>query len=251
MEKQKLTDRQRQIAFATILTDGWLEIQKGGKNARLGLQQAEQNKELFDWWRNEFKDLISEPVRDKWQKSPSYADRKYLQYSIRTKVHPEFTELYNLFHPNKVQKLVPKVSVLCEYLSYEVLAIMLMQDGSVKSKDSKGMELHIMNFSYESVARMCLALREKLDILCKPTREFRKGKVTWTLYISGASHDLLVQEVKQYILPSFLYKIPIARVNRVSPLLSEREEDNTSFVWYEANKNAGFREDISKELLIV
>lgn len=243
--KVPLTDRQKKIAFATILTDGWIELQKGAVNARLGFQQSVNNKELFDWWKNEFSSIITEPVRDKMQTAPGSKGKLFLQHSIRTLSHPDLTNFHTLFRPNGVKKLIPKVSELLLYLTYETFAIMLMQDGSVKSKDSKGMELHTMCFSFESVARLAIALREKLNIWCHPTKEVRDGKETWTLYISGESFDIIEQQVKPFMLPSFVYKIPPPRVKTQVPALI----NNPSYIWYDTHKNAIFREDLSNDLI--
>lgn len=247
IKKKPLTDRQKWIAFATILTDGWIELQKGAVNARLGFQQSVKNSELFNWWNSEFKDIITEPVRNKMQIAllAGSKGKLFLQYSVRTRSHPDLTSLFNLFRPGKHKKLIPRVSELLPFLTYESLAVMLMQDGSVKSKDSKGMELHTMCFSFESVARLCIGLKEKLHILCHPTKEVRNGKETWTLYISGESHDILEQQVKPFMLPTFAYKIPKARLKKQVPAL----KNNNSYIWYDAFKNAPFREDITNDLI--
>jgi hypothetical protein len=122
------------------------------------LQQADKNEELIFFIRDELKDIISAEITISNRGAPGSGDKRFKQMTVKTTVHADLTKLYNVFHPSislggpciaPTAKLIPAVSVLLQYLSYLGLACLIMQDGSIKSDQSKGMEIHTQCFSYE------------------------------------------------------------------------------------------------------
>lgn len=245
----QLTDEQEDVLFGTILTDAWLEMQKGAKNARYGISISDTSQEfvmhLFKIWTNFVpipKTRTHGPV-EVW-KTPPKSTTRFLQWVTRRRTgsHPAFTKAYDIFYPEKNQKrqkTVPAVSYLKTKLSYRALAYMIMCDGSIKSSQNKGIEIHLQAFSEEAIGRLCIALKEVLNITCKPSKEVRNKKVQYNLYICGENIDILIKKVKPFMLPSMQYKIPLPRTKQYTlKNISECEQ------WYEQNKNALFREII-------
>ncbi len=108
---------------------------------------------------------------------------------LRTPAHPEFTEYRHIFYPQG-KKGVPPVSYLLPRVTYQSLAYLPCCDGSVKSDENKSMEIHLQSFSEQSVGRLCIALREKLQIKCAEcqAKKRREGlrQSTNGFYISAA-----------------------------------------------------------------
>lgn len=238
----KLTEKQHDLVFGTLVTDAWVELQRGALHARYGIQLTAKNMDFVDQVQNELGSFIVKPPQDVY-KTPPRSNERFLQKLIRTPAHPEFTLYRQAFYP-KGKKIVPAVSYLLLFVSFNSLAYMLSCDGSIKSEQNKSMEIHVQCFSEQSVGRLCIALYEKLGILCKPSRERKRyGEgYQWVLYICGESHDILYEKVRPLMVKSMQYKVP-------SPRLREyRMSKNVCKDWYLANNDLKYREDISLEL---
>ncbi len=239
---RKLTAEQHDLVFGTIMTDAWIELQKGARHARYGIQLTGKNPSFVE---NIYKGLdgfVKEPPKSVL-KSPPRSTQKFEQLLIRTPAHPEFTEYRRIFYPQG-KKRVPAVSYLLPRVTYQSLAYMLSCDGSVKSAQNKSMEIHLQSFSEQSVGRLCMALREKLQIKCKPSKEKKRGsekEYQWVLYISGESHDILYDKVRPLMVDSMQYKVPTGRVRSYKSITSACDN------WYFSNSNLIFREDISSD----
>lgn len=240
--KRKLTPEQHELVLGTVLTDAWIEQQKGGVNARYGIQLTVNNMSFVEDIYKKLDGFVIDPPKVVL-KTPPRSTKQFEQMLIRTHNHPEFTEYRKTFYPNG-KKVVPAVSYLLPRLTYQSLAYILSCDGSIKSSQNKGMEVHLQAFSEQSVGRLCIALREKLQITCKPSRE--KGRTSegyqWVLYICGESHDILYEKVRPLMVESMQYKIPTPR-KRPYTMANNVCED-----WYLNNYNSSFREDISSDL---
>lgn len=238
----KLTFSQISLIVATLLTDGWLELQAGGKNPRIGLQLCETSFPLLQRWKEEL-GVFCPGMPGQVSKTPPKSEKSFPQYQIRTGAHPEFNQFMGPFYTSDKKKQMPKCSYLIEYLTYESLAWILMFDGSVKSSQSKGLEIHVQGFpnSYASVSRLCVALYEKLSIMAKPTYYglSKLGEKQYHIYISGHSLPCIRKNVLPYMLSEFQYKIPQLGVRG-----QINTEQRTWTAWYEANKNGQFREDL-------
>ncbi len=238
---RKLTAEQHELVFGTVLTDAWLELQKGAKHARYGIQLTKNNMSFVEFIYKGLDGFVIHPPKVVPKKAPN--KKVFEQMLIRTPAHPEFTEYRKTFYP-KGKKVIPPVSYLLPRITYKSLAYILSCDGSIKSDENKAMEIHSQSFSEQSVGRLCIALREKLQIKCKPSKEKkRKGEgYQWVLYISGESHNILYNNVKPLMVESMQYKIPTLRKR---PYIMTQ---NVCDDWYNSNYNSNFREDISSDL---
>jgi hypothetical protein len=160
----------------------------------------------------------------------------------------------------KKKKVIPKVSQIKKFLDYDSLAYILMFAGAKKSQGSSGIEIHLQKYSHNSIARFCIALKEKLQIMAKPSCEVREGKKYWSVYISSVSSNIIQAEIKKRLLPHLrdrfpplddLFGLPGTSTFKKKQGLSSRvdvDEDglpallkNSSLEWYEANKKAAYR----------
>lgn len=107
------------------------------------------------------------------------------------------------------KKVVPKT--IHRLLTPRGLAYWYMDDGSIKSKQSKGVILNTHSFSLKEVERLCEALQAKMSILATPRPQRVGGEVRHQIYISGRSYERLSELVSHFILPEMMYKFPPPR----------------------------------------
>ena len=82
-----------------------------------------------------------------------------------------------------------------------------MDDGSLKSKESKGVILNTHAFSLKEIELIIEALNRKFSIKATP----RKQKEGYQIYISGESYEVFFSCIKPYLHDSMLYKVPKPR----------------------------------------
>jgi len=86
-----------------------------------------------------------------------------------------------------------------------------MDDGSIKSKESKGVILNTHSFSLHDVELLCSVSKTQFDLIATPRRQTHKGLVYYQIYISGHSFELLSQLILPHLVPEMLYKFPLPR----------------------------------------
>lgn len=210
--KFQLTANQRERVIGGLLGDCWIEMQKGAKNARVGLQITVKNAGYFLDWCNEFKGWLEtkENGLDYTIVEKSYDNgTKFPQMTCRTYAHPGFTELYNVFKPVGVEKkTIPALSWLKANFTRVSLAEVFMQDGSRHGINAApGFDIHSQGFTFEGAARFSLLLIEAYNLYAWPTRDVKRDKTTglvskvyWTVYISCDSYDALASALHPYVL---------------------------------------------------
>lgn len=82
-----------------------------------------------------------------------------------------------------------------------------MDDGSIKSRESKGVILNTQAFQLADVERLIQSLQLKFDLQAW-IRNQREG---WQIYISGNSYEKFSALIAPYVLPEMLYKLPLPR----------------------------------------
>lgn len=221
-----LTVRQRDLVFASALADGWLEKQSGGVNVRLGFEQSQKkNLKYFAMWWTIMKIWIFERVK---RTSAIPPGSKKVDYKLRARTinHPVFTFYHNAMcrlipsieeKTGKERKIwvkyVPTYDFLMQHLTFYVSTThtdIICQDGSKKSSESKGMEIHFSSYQYDGQARLCVALYDKFGIKAHPNTQNIKGKTMYSIYISGLSNGIIRNKVKPLMHPSMHYKVPHA-----------------------------------------
>lgn len=210
-----LTEQQISIAVATLLGDGWIEQRPKEVRPRIGLQLKAESLDLITYWIEVMDEYIGRKEPDvKKANKGSYSQKD--QWQKRTGAHDEFHQFRIAFGGVGRAKTIPKVSYLVETLTAEGLAFLIMLDGSVKSKESKGMEIHTQGFKgFEPTARLAVALYKKFGIKASVTRsdtEQGTGARQYHLYISGHSLPIIRKEILPHMLPAYTYKIPTPHV---------------------------------------
>ena len=129
-----------------------------------------------------------------------------------TLAHHSFKFYGRRFYKRSVKR-VPKD--LSRFLTARGLAYWYMDDGSLKSAQSKGVILNTHNFTLKEVEDLCRVLSQKFALKATPRkqRHQHKGqsKIYYQIYISGYSYELLRELIYPFLIPCMHYKFPTPR----------------------------------------
>lgn len=198
-----LTDLQREILVGLLLGDACLETQNRGRTYRLKIEhsiaQAQYVQHLYEVFREW---VLHEPQI----KLTQIAGKTYQKLWFNTVSHGAFRFYAHQFYRNGT-KVVPKL--IHRFLTARGLAYWFMDDGSIKSQQSKGVLFNTQGFSEQDVAKLVRVLQEKFGLEAKRRRQ-REGQ---QVYISGRSYERFRALVEPYLIPQMRYKLPPERSN--------------------------------------
>jgi len=191
----KLSDRQKRILIGSLLGDGCLTPNQWNKNYRFQVEQNESRSGYVNWLYKEFQEWILS--------KPAYLfSRNSLRF--RTISHLELTEMHNVFYSGR-KKILPKniKKLLNDPLS---LAVWAMDDGCLMTRGD-GFTFNTQSFSKEENEKLRECLVENFGL---SYTSLHRDKNKFRLYIRIRSLNRLRELIKAYILPEFIYKLPIA-----------------------------------------
>lgn len=214
----KLTRVQRDVLVGLLLGDGHLQTQDGGGTYRLVYSQGGGRKlaylnhvhHLFTEW------ALTPPRRVPPRSWPlegveEFEGKRFENgesWAFSTVSHGSLRFYGKGFYRNG-KKVVPKT--IHRLLTSRGLAYWYMDDGSIKSKQSKGVILNTHSFSLSEVERLCGALQSKMLIVATPRPQRVGGEVRHHIYISGRSYERLAELICPFLLPEMMYKFPPPR----------------------------------------
>lgn len=199
--KLKLTRVQRDILVGLMLGDGHLETQNKGKTYRLKIEYAVAKSDYCNHIYESFQEWVLTPPKPRSKNSRSHLSENI---AFSTLSHGAFRFYAQQFYQEGRKVVPPMISKL---LTPRGLAYWFMDDGSMKSKQSKGVILNTQGFSRREVN----ALAELLEIKFQLFASERKQKDGYQIYISGKSYESFIATVGDLIHPSMKYKLPEAR----------------------------------------
>ncbi|MCS7176001.1 LAGLIDADG endonuclease, partial [Pseudothermotoga sp.] len=170
-----------------------------------GIAQAEYVQHLYDVFRDW---VLHEPQI----KSQRIAGKIYQKMWFNTVSHAAFRFYAQQFYRNGM-KVVPKL--IHRLLTERGLAYWFMDDGSIKSKQSKAVLFNTQGFSEPDVERLVRVLREKFGLEAKQ-RQQPEGR---QIYISGRSYERFRALIEPYLISQMRYKLPLERkteLNRIA-----------------------------------
>jgi len=181
------TEEEIEILTGCLLGDASMRKKT---NALLEINHSFNQKELVDFLYNKLKRFVGTCPKERKGKGTRIA------YRFTTRSLPCFTNIYNFFFLNK-KKIIPKNLKL----TGRILAFWFMDDGS---KSRKSVYLNTQEFSKKEN----FLLKEKLvkDLGINVT--LNKDKIYFRLRVKQESIEKFKQLIKQYLLPSFTYKLP-------------------------------------------
>jgi len=193
----KLSDTQCETLIGLLLGDAHLETQNYGRTYRLKFEYSSEQYEYAKHLYELFKDwVLTQPQLKQ--------DISHNNIWFQTVSHPAFRFYAQQFYTER-KKCVPKI--IHKLLTARSIAYWFMDDGSIKSRDSKGILFNTHCFLRSDVKRLINVLRLQFALLAKE----RKQKDGWQIYISGKSYERFREIVDPYILLSMRYKIPVER----------------------------------------
>jgi hypothetical protein len=206
-----LTPLQQEMLVGLLLGDACFETQNRGRTYRLKIEhsiaQAQYVQHLYEAFR--------EWVLGKPQiKSQRIAGKTYQKVWFNTVSHSAFRFYAQQFYRNG-KKVVPKL--IHRLLTARGLAYWFMDDGSIKSRQSKGVLFNTQGFSEPDVARLIGVLQEKFGLQAKRRRQPEGQQI----YISGRSYERFRALVEPYLIPQMRYKLPSERRPNLTELPKE------------------------------
>jgi hypothetical protein len=190
-----LTKYQRQVIVGTLLGNAHAESQNIGKSFRLKFEQRQSNKAYLFHLHEIFKNCCGS---DPYQKT-----NKNWAFSTLSSTNLSFYGKY--FYNTAGTKRIPRN--IGRFLTPISLAYWFMDNGSIKSNESKGTILHTHAFSLKEVELIIEALNRKFSIQAAP----RKQKEGYQIYISGHSYEVFYSCIGPHLHDSMLYKVPNPR----------------------------------------
>lgn len=209
MEKNsKLTLLQKEVLFGVILGDAHLETQNNRITYRVKFEQSIKHKAYIEHLYDVFKNYVKTSPQLKlvtYKNSQTNGQKKSINIRFATISSSTFTFFGKQFYKDK-KKVIPKL--IHRWLTPRALAYWYMDDGSMKSTQSKGVLLNTQAFSHAEVKLLCNVLTEKFNLYCWPRKQ---KKNTYQIYISGKTYETLRNCIYPFIIPDMQYKFPLPR----------------------------------------
>nr|ACU25388.1 hypothetical protein [Trebouxia angustilobata] len=209
MEKNsKLTLLQKEVLFGVILGDAHLETQNNRITYRVKFEQSIKHKAYIEHLYDVFKNYVKTSPQLKlvtYKNSQTNGQKQSINIRFATISSSTFTFFGKQFYKDK-KKVIPKL--IHRWLTPRALAYWYMDDGSMKSTQSKGVLLNTQAFSHSEVQLLCNVLTEKFNLYCWPRKQ---KKNTYQIYISGKTYETLRNCIYPFIIPDMQYKFPLPR----------------------------------------
>lgn len=187
----------KEMLIGKILGDGHLETQNKGATWRLKVEHSLNQKAYVDHQHSLLHDwVVSSPRIIKKERT--------FNYGFQTKSLGDLRFFGTLFYKDK-KKIIPKI--LPKIITPISLAYWYSDDGSIKSKQSKGVIFNTQSFTFKEVKFLCSILKNKFSLDCWLRRQQEK----YQIYVSGKSYQVIKDLIYDYLIPEMRYKFPEKR----------------------------------------
>jgi len=194
----RLSDLQREALVGLLLGDAHLETQNNGRTYRVKFEYSVKQREYADHVYELFKEWVLTAPQEK-------LDSSHENVCFQTVSHAAFRFYAHQFYDGK-KKCVPKL--IDHFMSERSIAYWYMDDGSMKSRESKGVVFNTHCFTRNDVQRLIEVLRTRFSLEVAE----RKQKDGLQIYVSGKSYERFREMVDPHIFPSMRYKVPVDRI---------------------------------------
>lgn len=185
----------------SVTGDGYVGYSTHNKNAHYSITRSPEHKDYLEVIANKFIGLqdcsvaIKEYVRQ---------DNDKTVVSLRTTSHPIFTRVRERQYIDNHRVIDPHQVTM---LDWEAAAFLYMDDGSlcVNNKGSLITRLSTCAYSYPEQEFLRKYFIEKLGVIWNINRS---GRGNWQLNLAKQSRDIWFEGIRQYIVPSYRYKLP-------------------------------------------
>ena len=197
-----LSTEQRETLVGLLLGDACLETQNRGRTYRLKVEQSDDHADYVHHLYSVFQPWVLTPPRSRSHSDSQGQD--HLSWNFQTLSHSAFRFYAHQFYGGQ-QKRVPKL--IHRWLTPRGLAYWFMDDGSMKSEQSKGVLLNTHSFLTDDVSRLVQVLHSEFSLAAS----VRKQREFLQIYISGHSLETFHRHVDLYLIDSMRYKLPVLR----------------------------------------
>jgi len=202
----RLTDVQREILVGILLGDACLETQNRGRTYRVKVEQCARHQAYVQHLYESFKPWVLSPPWEKNSTAPNGSPT--ISWAFHTVSHEAFRFYAHQFYDGRV-KQVPKL--LRKWLTPRGLAYWFMDDGSMKSNQSKGVIFNTQGFQRPDVEMLSGLLQASFGLQAT----LRQQSDGYQIYVSGSSYEGLVALIDPYVLAEMRHKLPSARRTRL------------------------------------
>jgi hypothetical protein len=198
----QLSSLQREVIVGLMLGDACLETQNGGRTYRLKIEQCARQQAYIDHLYSLFHEWVLTPpgARSKRASNGSVSTN----IAFQTVSHAAFRFYAQQFYAAG-RKRVPEL--IHHWLTPLGLSYWFMDDGSLKSSQSKGVILNTHCFAQQDVERLARCLADQFGLEVSPRRQPDGVQ----LYVSGRSFETFSALVDPYVIEEMRYKLPLAR----------------------------------------
>jgi hypothetical protein len=200
-EGLKLSTIQREILVGILLGDATLESQNRGRTYRLKIEQSVRHHAYVMHLYKIFQEWVLTAPKEKRRRRNGKPTNSV---AFSTVSHAAFRFYGHQFYRDQ-KKCVPRL--VHRWLTPRALSYWYMDDGSIKSKESKGMILNTQGFPRSEVDRLCEALSTVHQLQVTPRRQ----KDGWQIYVSGQSYDTMAGLIEPHLVATMRYKMPPPR----------------------------------------
>lgn len=198
----RLSEEQKEVLIGILLGDATLETQNSGRTYRLKIEHSIKQKV----YEEHLYKLFNDWARTKpWERKVTLSNGKtYTNIVFSTLSHSSLRFYAHQFYQGRT-KVVPRL--IARWLTPKAIAYWFMDDGSIKSKQSKGVIFNTHGYQKHEIERLAGVLRDKFHLDSK----LRNQKEGYQIYVSGKSYEKFTELILPHILPEMTYKIPEAR----------------------------------------
>lgn len=195
----KLSKRQREILVGTLLGDGHLETQNGGRTYRLKIEHSLKQQFYVSWLHEQFQFWVRTTPKNKVK---FVQGKQVLNYGFQTLSVAQF-RFYGFQFYGSSRKVIPKR--VARWLTPLAVAVWFMDDGSYKSKQHHSLILNTHCYSRSELNKLIDIFDKKWDI----EANLRPQKDGLQLMFNGPNAVKLKKLIEPFVLPEFSYKFGI------------------------------------------
>jgi len=206
--KQTLSfsELQQEVLVGILLGDACLETRNRGGTYRLKIEQSARHKAYVTHLSELFRPWVLSPPRQRIGRASNGSEAASWVFS--TVSHAAFRFYAHQFYGSG-RKRVPML--IHRWLTPLGLAYWFMDDGSMKSQQSKGLIFNTQGFQLPDVQRLIDVLQQRFALQAK----LRQQSDGWQIYLSGSSFEDFLELVDRHVIAEMRYKVPHARRTRL------------------------------------
>jgi len=201
----KLSKFQKDVLVGILLGDAHLESRNNVQTFRLKIEQSENHQSYVQHLYEVFEPWVNSPPRRKTRRTKDRSET--ISFGFQTVTHSAFRFYFHQFY-QAGEKRVPKL--IHRWLTPRAISYWFMDDGSIKSKQSKGVLFNTQGFLRADVEQLAGVLSSEFHLLTS----LRKQREGFQIYVSGKSYETFVGLIEAHVLKEMRYKIPPPRKRR-------------------------------------